>query len=111
MLADTTNILAATLRGMVADLIVPDKSFESIDDVEFRDWLIKHGADKRIVETCSLVRIAYDISFQYVDGDVTKPNCAAGSTLGSFLRMLAGHKGAMMYEVQSGFGEGIVVPL
>ncbi|MDR6624314.1 FAD-dependent oxidoreductase [Caulobacter segnis] len=111
MIGHLLNVFAATMAGAVADLIKPNLSFETIDDWDFSDWLIYHGADEVIARTSSLVRIIYDISFQYTDGDPARPTCAAGSGLGSVVRMLATYKGAMMYHVQGGFGDAVIAPL
>lgn len=105
------NLFAATVRGCFRDLIVKNRSFESIDDEEASAWLIRHGAEQSIVDTSSLMRILYDISFQYVDGDPAKRNCAAGSGIGGVIRLLATYKGSMMYHVQAGFGEAVISPL
>lgn len=111
MVGHLLNVFAAVMAGAVSDLIIPNRSFEALDEEDFSDWLIRHGADRAIVETSALVRTAYDISFQYVDGDPDQRSCAAGSGLGSIIRMLATYKGDMMYLAQAGFGEAVIAPL
>jgi|LNAP01.1.fsa_nt_gb uncharacterized protein with NAD-binding domain and iron-sulfur cluster len=111
MTHEALHIFAATVRGAVEDLLLRDEPFESIDHLDFRDWLLRHRADPQIVSDSSIVRVLYDISFQYKDGDLGEPTCAAGSGLGSVVRMLATYKGAMMYHVQAGFGEAVVSPI
>jgi uncharacterized protein with NAD-binding domain and iron-sulfur cluster len=109
--AETLHIFFAALRGARIDLLQPDRPFEAIDDVDFRAWLVRHGARPEVAESSSIVRVVYDISFQYTDGCLDKPDCAAGSALGSIIRMLATYKGAMMYLAQAGFGETVVAPI
>jgi uncharacterized protein with NAD-binding domain and iron-sulfur cluster len=112
MIGHVLNVFAATMAGAVEDLIVPNASFETIDDEDFGDWLLRHGADPTIVATSSLVRLLYDISFQYPDGDPDRTRtCAAGSGLGSVVRMLATYKGSMLYHVQAGFGDAVIAPI
>jgi uncharacterized protein with NAD-binding domain and iron-sulfur cluster len=110
LIAETIHIFCAAFRGAVSDLLRHDRPFEAIDDLDFRAWLIKHHADREIVARSSIVRLVYDISFQYTDGNIDRPDCAAGSALGTIVRMLT-YKEAMMYVAQAGFGETVVSPI
>ena len=105
------NIMLASIRGIVVDMIIPDAPFVALDDLEFRAWLLKHGAEADIVANSSIVRLIYDTAFQYVDGDVSQPNIAAGTAIGTILRIVATYKGSCIWEVQAGMGEVIVGPL
>jgi len=111
MLWDILDILAAVLRGCWTDLIRPDQPFESLDDEDFRDWLIRHGADPGVVRTSTVTRVLYDTMFQYEDGDVQRPSYAAGTALGVIMRLLGTFKGSMMWDIQAGMGEAVVAPL
>ena len=111
MLWDILDVLAAVLRGCWVDLIHPDKPFESLDDEDFRAWLIRHGADPLIAHTSTVTRVLYDTMFQYVDGDVERPSYAAGTALGVIMRLLGTFKGSMMWGIQAGMGEAVVAPL
>ena len=53
----------------------------------------------------------YDTVFQYRDGDFAFPSYSAGSALGMMLRMSVTYKGAIMYLLQTGFGEGVISPV
>jgi len=110
MIAETVHIFCASFRGAVVDLLRHNRPFEAIDDMDFRAWLIKHHADPQVVANSSIVRLVYDISFQYTDGNLDRPDCAAGSALGTIVRMLT-YKEAMMYVAQAGFGETVVSPI
>lgn len=98
-------------RGLIEDLILHDRPFESLDDIEFRDWLLKHGADARVVAESSVVRAPYDTAFLYVDGDPAKPSVGAGCAMGGMLRLIATYKGAMAWELQGGMGDAFIAPL
>jgi uncharacterized protein with NAD-binding domain and iron-sulfur cluster len=111
MLTEILDIFFATLRGIVDDLVKPDLPFESLDNLDFRAWLISHGADPVIVNTSSVVRVVYDTLFQYQDGDVTLPSYAAGTGLGVIMRLVGTYKGSMMWDIQAGMGEVLVAPL
>jgi uncharacterized protein with NAD-binding domain and iron-sulfur cluster len=108
---EVLDIFGATCRGIWWDLVLPDQPLESLDDNDFRAWLIKHGADRQIVNTSSVVRVLYDTLFQYLDGDVTKPSYAAGTGLGVIMRLVGTYKGSMMWDIQAGMGEVLVAPL
>jgi uncharacterized protein with NAD-binding domain and iron-sulfur cluster len=108
---DVLAILAAAIQGIVTDLILKNEPFESLDDEDFRAWLIRHGADRQLVNTSSVVRIVYDTLFQYADGDVDKPSYAAGTALGVIARLVGTYKGSMMWDIQAGMGEVLVAPL
>ena len=109
--SDILNIFEAVVRGVLADLVLLDAPLVSIDNIEFRDWLVKHGADRTVVATSSITRVPYDTLFQYSGGDASKPDMAAGTGLGAIMRLVGTYKGAMMWEVQAGMGEVIVGPL
>ena len=111
ILSEFLEILRAAVQGIAFDLIVPNRPFESLDDEDFRSWLIRHGANEEVVSTSSIVRIVYDTLFQYIDGDVTRPSYAAGTALGVIARLVGTYKGSMMWDIQAGMGEVLVAPL
>ena len=111
LVGEVLDIFLAVVTGMFADLILPDRPLVSIDDLEFRAWLLKHGANPQIVAKSSVVRVVYDTLFQYAGGNAADPNVAAGTGLGVVLRLVGTYKGSMMWEVQAGMGEVMVGPL
>jgi uncharacterized protein with NAD-binding domain and iron-sulfur cluster len=111
MARDILDIFHALLGGIVWDLLLPDRPFESLDDYDLRAWLIRHGADPKIVGESTVVRVVYDTLFQYADGDIARPSYAAGTALGVIMRLIATYKGAMMWDIQSGMGEALIAPL
>jgi uncharacterized protein with NAD-binding domain and iron-sulfur cluster len=104
-------VFLAVLRGIICDLILPNQPLESLDDLDFRQWLLDNACDPTIVATSSVVRVVYDTLFQYTDGDIAKPSYAAGSGLGVIMRLVGTYKGSMMWNVQAGMGEAVVAPL
>ena len=108
------ELLDITLAGTVGyftDIWRPNRPLESIDDLDFRAWLVKHGGDPTIVAESSVTRIVYDTLFQYEEGDVERPSYAAGTGLGVIMRLLGTYKGAMMWDIQTGMGEAVIAPL
>lgn len=105
------HLFGAVQRGFVHDLFLPDQPFEALDDLDFRDWLVRHGARRDVVDESSIVHALYDTMFQYVDGDVGRPSYAAGSALGVLVRLIGTFKGSVMWNIQAGMGEAVVAPL
>jgi uncharacterized protein with NAD-binding domain and iron-sulfur cluster len=111
LMLEAVDIFGACLRGAVNDLILPDRPLESLDDMDFRAWLLKHGARPDVVAHSSVARLIYDTAFQYIDGDTDRPSIAAGCALGCCMRLVGTYQGAMMWELQGGMGEAVVAPL
>ncbi|MEJ8852539.1 FAD-dependent oxidoreductase [Variovorax rhizosphaerae] len=111
LVEELIDIALAAAAGYFADLVLPDRPFESLDEIDFRAWLIQHGADPGYVANSTVTRIVYDTLFQYADGDVNRPSYAAGTALGVCARLIGTFKGAMMWDIQTGMGEAVVAPL
>lgn len=94
--------------GMMTDE-VRTKGIFSIDDLELSAWLTSHGVNP-ITLGSPLVRALYDNIFAYENGDVTKPNAAAGTSLLWLLRMLFSYRGHLMYKMNAGMGDTIFAP-
>ena len=108
---DVIDIFFAVLRGVATDIIVPNAPLISLDEMEFCDWLLKHGADPKVTARSSVIRAIYDTTFQYEEGDDTKRALAAGTGLGTIMRIVGTYKGSCMWLVQAGMGEVMVGPL
>jgi uncharacterized protein with NAD-binding domain and iron-sulfur cluster len=93
-----------TAIGAIKDDVVnaPDGWF-SIDDLDVRDWLAKHGASA-ITRDSTLVRSVYNLAF-------TGPGqAAAGSAINGILRMVFTYKDAIFQKMQAGMGDTIFAP-
>jgi uncharacterized protein with NAD-binding domain and iron-sulfur cluster len=108
---DVLNIFLAVLRGIAVDIVAHNAPLVSLDAMEFSDWLLKHGADPDVVANSSVVRAIYDTTFQYAEGDAGRRALAAGTGLGTIMRIVGTYKGSCMWLVQAGMGEVIVGPL
>lgn len=100
----------AFIKGVLID-VLGARELWRLEDVDFREWLILHGADRSIVKGSTLVRALYDLCLQYEDGDPNRPNFAAGAAIVVFLRLLCTTKGAFIWSMQAGMGEAVVAPL
>ena len=72
------SLLVATVRGLIADNLVTDPAgFRAINDEEYGDWMLRHGAHPDVLEF-PLVRGMYDMVFGYTDDDFERPSFSAG---------------------------------
>jgi uncharacterized protein with NAD-binding domain and iron-sulfur cluster len=105
------DILIAIVRGVIEDGVIAKKDFSVIDDVDFRDWLLAHGAARDSVD-CALVRaVVYDLAFAYEGGDPERPSCGAGTALRGLLRAFFTYRGALMWKMNAGMGDVVLAPL
>jgi uncharacterized protein with NAD-binding domain and iron-sulfur cluster len=100
--------------GMVCDVLPPfGGGFDSINDVDFKVWLERHGATRETAFSAP-VRALYDLGFAYVGGDTSSPDfaqSAAGVALRTFLSLGLGYKHAPMWKMRAGMGDSIFTPL
>jgi uncharacterized protein with NAD-binding domain and iron-sulfur cluster len=105
------DLAAAMIDGIAKDkLLDPERGFGAINDEEFRAWLARHGASPLTVEGSPIVRAIYDAAFCYEEGDVNRPNVAAGKAAQDLIRSLFCYKGALMYKMQAGMGDTVFAP-
>lgn len=99
------DFATATLVGVLREgLLGPDADFEALDDVEFSDWLRRHGAAPETTSS-GLVKAFYHLAFCDVDG------AGAGLALLGMVRMFACYRGAIFYKMRAGMGETVFSPL
>ena len=100
----------AIIKGLIEDDVI-FKGFDSIDHLDLRAWLHKHGAAVHLTTHTGMVRAVYDLAFAYRYGDIAKPAAAAGAAVRGLLRMMLTYKGAVMWKMQAGMGDTIFAPL
>lgn len=104
-----SNFLLAIVKGTIKDDIA-NKGFDSIDDMNFADWLKKHGASNMTVSSALSLNTT-NLSYQYSNGDTTRTaSMAAGAYLHWTLRSFA-YMGAFAWMFEAGTGETIIAPL
>ncbi|MCA9693252.1 MAG: hypothetical protein KC636_26895 [Myxococcales bacterium] len=105
------RLATVVVRGLLEErLFSAEDGFASIDDVELREWLARHGADARLLKS-ALLTAFYDLFFAYEDGDRERPRIAAGTALRVALRGFLGWRGALLYSMQAAPGEAVFAPL
>jgi uncharacterized protein with NAD-binding domain and iron-sulfur cluster len=105
------DLLIACLRGIVAGgLLGRTSTLTAIDDLDFRDWLARNGAEPETLDS-PLVRVMYDFVFAYDGGDPARPRFSAG--LGLFLsyKLFFEYKGAIFWKMRAGMGDVVMAPL
>src|SRR5207248_11394545 len=103
------DLAAAMVKGIYSDNLL-EKGFGTINGEEFRAWLTRHGAFPLTVEGSPIVRAIYDAAFCYEEGDVSRPNVAAGKAAQDLIRSLFCYKGALMFKMQAGMGDTVFAP-
>jgi uncharacterized protein with NAD-binding domain and iron-sulfur cluster len=111
LLADTTDIAAAFVGGLVDDVILGRASLDELDENDFRDWLVENGAAAAGVRRSPFLRAFYTTMFQYEEGDARRPNYGAGTAAQVVLRMLGTYKGDAVWKPNAGLGEVLISPL
>jgi uncharacterized protein with NAD-binding domain and iron-sulfur cluster len=105
------DLVAATLRGVVADgLLVDPDGFAAIDGHDYREWIAHHGAAPDTLES-PLVRGVYDLVFGYEDGRDDRPRFAAGTGLLLSAKLFFDYQGAIFWKMTAGMGEVVFAPL
>jgi uncharacterized protein with NAD-binding domain and iron-sulfur cluster len=99
----------ATTIGLILDDVILN-GYSSIDDIEWKDWLRKHGATESTVNSV-ITRSTYDYVFGYLNGDVNTPSIGAGTCTHGLLLLTLCYQGALFWEMQAGMGDTVFSPL
>ncbi|MCU4677138.1 NAD(P)-binding protein [Catenovulum sp. 2E275] len=97
------------LIGMIEDGVL-ENGFNIINNYDYREWLIKHGANQTYTVDSAPVRGFYDLVFAYENGNFDKPNVEAGTIIRAMLRIALLYKGGVMWKMQAGMGDTIFSP-
>ena len=104
------DLAITSLVGMFEDHVLTE-GFDVINDIDFRDWLAKHGANVEVSVASAPVRGLYDLCFAFEDGNPDRPNMEAGTMLHGTLLMVFAYRGAIMWKMQAGMGDVVFTPL
>jgi uncharacterized protein with NAD-binding domain and iron-sulfur cluster len=99
-----------TLTGMLTDGVFKN-GLDAINEIDFRAWLTKHGANLRYSVNSAPVRGFYDLVFAYEQGDFNRPNIEAGTLLRAMMLIGMAYQGSIMFKMQAGMGDTIFTPL
>jgi uncharacterized protein with NAD-binding domain and iron-sulfur cluster len=108
-IADATDIALASVRGALrAGLASGSKGFDVLDDFECRDFLAKHGASARALDS-GFLRGLYDLGFAYEDGE--QPRISTAAAMRGAHRLFYTYRGAFFWKMTAGMGEIVFAPL
>ena len=97
--------------GLFRDRVLLDeRGLDAINQFDYREWLLLHGATRSCVESPFLKGI-YDFVFAYRGGQKDRPDLAAGVALRGALRMFLTYRGSMFWHLRSGMGDTVFAPL
>ncbi len=102
------DAVGTLLIGVLSDEVL-EKGFDSINHLNFKDWVKKHGASHETLESC-LVQSAYDSSFAFFKR-ADNPDFEAGTVLRGATRMFLMYKGSVVYRFAAGCGDTVFAPL
>ncbi|BBN81746.1 hypothetical protein PA25_17310 [Pseudoalteromonas sp. A25] len=100
----------AVLIGLIKDKVF-SKGFASINNIDFKAWLSKNGANKDYTVESAPVRGFYDLVFGYIDGNFEKGDVEAGVATLAMLRIMLCYRGGVMWKMQAGMGDVIFAPI
>src|SRR5262249_10340176 len=91
--------------GMIDDgLVLPPYDWFAIDDVDFRRWVMKHGASEMSAWSAP-VNTLYALAF----AETTE--VGAGTGIHGILRLCFTYEGALIWKMQAGMGGAVSAPL
>jgi hypothetical protein len=105
------DIVLTIAVGLFRDRVLFDeRGLDSINNQDYREWLLRHGCMKSSVNSPFLHGI-YDFAFAYSGGRKDMSGLAAGVALRSALRMFFTYRGSLVWRLRSGMGEAVFAPL
>jgi uncharacterized protein with NAD-binding domain and iron-sulfur cluster len=111
LLGQLYDITAAFVAGVIDDILVQGVEPVDLDQFEFREWLVRHGADHASAYESPVVKALYDTMFQYPAGQTDSPSYGAGTAAQVVVRLLGTYKGSAVWLPQGSLGEVLMVPL
>ena len=105
------EIGSACAKGIIQDKVL-ERGFDPLDDMEWTQWVMMHGASRKAMET-SVGRSAYDYVFGSRGGIPTFAHraVAAGTAMRALLRLLFTYKGSLFYKLNAGMGDIVFAPI
>ena len=107
---EVMDIVVASVVGVLrGGLLTDPRGFDAIDDYDWREWLLFHGASPRSVES-PFIRGLYDLAMAYEDGDPERPSLSAAAAVRGTLRMFFSYRGALYWKMNAGMGDVVFAP-
>ncbi|MGX9356884.1 FAD-dependent oxidoreductase [Roseobacteraceae bacterium S113] len=107
---EIVDTLLAIARGMLREgVLFSPRGFDLLDKYDWREWLETHGARQGTLDS-AFIRGSYDLLFAFENGDVERPQLAAGQALRGAMRMFFTYRGALFWKMQAGMGDVVFAP-
>lgn len=120
------NLGLALLSGLHRDQVVT-RGFESIDHLDFREWLalhivpdfvedaspyapVGHGGMRSVTLDSPFALLLYNSDFAFEDGDTRRPRLAAGVAAYTLVRLALTTKGTLLWQMEAGMGDTVFTP-
>jgi len=107
---EVADVLLACVRGVLADGVLQHGT-DAVDEHDFAQWLVAHGADPESARGVLVTAVVYDLAFAYRDGDPRAPSCSAGVALRGLARLFFDYTGAIAWKMRAGMGDVVFAPL
>lgn len=105
------SMLTACVRGVFADGLLTDpRGFRAINDEDFLDWILRHGASPQVVDF-AFIRGLYDLVFAHGGADRARGGVSAGVAVFLTSKMFFEYKGAIFWKMAAGMGDIVFAPL
>ena len=105
------DLVLAVARGLLGDRVADERTLDALDDVEFSEWLFRHGAAEESIRGPFVRAVVYDLAFAYAGGDARRPACGAATAIRGLHRLLFTYRGALMWKLNGGMGDVVFAPL
>jgi uncharacterized protein with NAD-binding domain and iron-sulfur cluster len=106
----TLDMAGTIVIGLLEDgVLTHEEGLDALDVSDFREWLSKHGAAPEAVFS-GPVQGLYDLVFGYENGEIGRPNFAAGVAIRSLVCIGLCYKGSIMWKMQAGMGDTVFAP-
>src|SRR5690606_29131255 len=97
--------------GLMKDRVLEsDPGFDSLNDVDWAQWLESHGAHAVTLKS-PIVRGIYELLFAFQEGDPARPSLAAGPIVPSLYQFVFEYRGALLWKMRGGAGDVLIAPL
>jgi uncharacterized protein with NAD-binding domain and iron-sulfur cluster len=105
------DLLLTCAVGAVRDgLLESPAAYHRSDDLDFREWLLAHGADPSAAFS-PIVEGMYDLVFAYERGDRRRPRFSAGLGVLLASHLFFAYRGAIFWRMRAGMGDVVFAPL
>lgn len=110
--AQVLKFTLTLLKGVFTDVVVKQKSWDELDEEDFRAWMMSHALPGfGDIEHSAIMQVPYDGVFAYEGPDQSQPVLNAGAAARGLLKLVTDYEKAPYWLMTTGMGEAVVMPL